>query len=367
MSLLMPVGVDPEEYRGYNGLPPPFEVSLPEGAVLDALRNRLGKHVDIDNDLALLRLIGQHTIGRVTFGGPLANVAELDGRILEAARSDRSVERLTNILRAHPQMFGVSGVMPKMSLGTNTGSRPGTLISHGSLVKFDSSDYPGASLVEYACLKACARVGLAAPVMELAPDRRSIIVGRFDRDDRGRRLGFEDACALSGLRRAGKYKGSVEHLFRMVNSFVHPKDQARDRRFLLMMVVMSDVLRNGDAHLKNFGLLYGDNLARPRLAPAYDMLTTCVWITKDTPAMPLRSCDDPGSGEWFDVRDLATLREISGLDCDMPALQTSCIEAAASAMTEVLDESPQGLPHQALERALRIVEKVNHPAGDHGR
>jgi len=71
VSLVLPPGEPPEEYRGYNGLPPPFEVSLPEGMLLEAIRNRFGKHIDVDSDFSLLRLIGRHTLGRVTFGGPL--------------------------------------------------------------------------------------------------------------------------------------------------------------------------------------------------------------------------------------------------------------------------------------------------------
>jgi len=42
----------------------------------------------------------------------------------------------------------------------------------------------------------------------------------------------------------------------MIGNFVDPAHQAADRRALLTLIVLNDVLRNGDAHLKNFGLLY---------------------------------------------------------------------------------------------------------------
>ena len=358
VSLLMPPGVDPDDYRGFNGLPPPFQVSLPEGMVLDAIRTRFGKYVDVDNDIALLRLVGRHTVGRVTFGGPLEPDPDLDRRILEAVRSERSADRLTEILRASPQMFGISGIMPKMSVEQNGKFRPGTVVGHGAIVKFESPSYIGSSLVEYACLKACTRIGLAVPKVELAPDMSSMIVGRFDVDGSGRRLGFEDACALSGLHRNGKYKGSVEHLFRMIKHFVHPEDQKRGRESLLKMVVMNDVLRNGDAHLKNFGLLYGNDLMRPRLAPVYDVLTTSVWIRGDTPALTILS-DDAGSGEWLDPEKLEQLRDVSGLpDFDIETFRKTSAEVALSTLNEVMDSTPASLQRQALERAVKIVEEA---------
>lgn len=39
------------------------------------------------------------------------------------------------------------------------------------------------------------------------------------------------------------------------------------------------MVRNGDAHLKNFGLLYEDpfSVTRPVLAPVFDVVTTTVY------------------------------------------------------------------------------------------
>lgn len=48
------------------------------------------------------------------------------------------------------------------------------------------------------------------------------------------------------------------------------------------------VLRNGDVHLKNFGLLYThprtDDI---RLSPLYDIVNTTVYIPKDVPALKM--------------------------------------------------------------------------------
>ncbi|MGC8519757.1 MAG: type II toxin-antitoxin system HipA family toxin [Steroidobacteraceae bacterium] len=358
VSLVMPPGEPPEAYRGYNGLPPPFEVSLPEGVLLEAIRNRFAKHIDVGSDFSLLRLIGRHTLGRVTFGGPLERDKGLEEEILEAAHSEGAARRLTTILRKSPQLFGLAGVMPKMSVHPSDRARPGTVVGHGSIVKFDTANFTGACLVEYACLKACAAANLIVPSVELAPDLTSIIVERFDIDDTGTRMGFEDACALSGIRRTGKYSGSIEHLFRMIGNFVDRAHQDSDRRALLTLILLNDVLRNGDAHLKNFGLLYGKDLAQPRLAPVYDVLTTQTWIHGDTPALPILASDPPAD-QWLDSQGLRQLQKIAGLaDVDLTGLRDQYAQVALNSLSETLESCPSCPERNALARALRIIEKA---------
>lgn len=358
-SLLMPPDAPPEEYRGYNGLPPPFEVSLPEGMLLEAIRSRFGKHVDVSSDFELLRLVGRHTIGRVTFGGPLERSAQLDEQILAAARSERSAAHLAQILRAEPHMFGLSGVMPKMSFYDPDRKRPGTMRSQDAIVKFDSTNYAGASLVEYACLRACAAVGLDVPEIELAPDHASIIVERFDIDALGQRRGFEDACALSGIRRTGKYNGSIEHVFDMIRNFVHPDDQRADRLALLKLVIMNDVLRNGDAHLKNFGLVY-DDVNRPRLAPVFDVLTTQVWIHNDQPALALRKAD-PEHCPWMGREELDILAELADTPTiDVHKLYAHCADVALDSLLETFSDCRASNQSTALELAIDAVEQGLH-------
>ncbi len=355
VSLLMPPDAPPEDYLQFNGLPPPFEVSLPEGMLLEAIRSRFGKDIDVSSDFELLRLVGRHTIGRVTFGGPLERVAKLDEQILAAARSERSATRLATILREQPQMFGMSGVMPKMSFHDPDRKRPGTPRSQNVIVKFDSDNFTGASLVEFACLRACDAVGLDVPSIDLSPDRAALLVERFDIGVLGQRRGFEDACALSGIRRSGKYNGSIEHLFDMIRNFVPPDAQQDNRLALLKLIIMNDILRNGDAHLKNFGLLY-DDVARPRLAPVFDVLTTPVWIHHDEPALAMRKADREHC-PWMGPQELHALGELAELPTvDIESLHRNCAEIAVDSLLETFADCPDSPQREALERAIEIVE-----------
>jgi len=63
------------------------------------------------------------------------------------------------------------------------------------------------------------------------------------------------------------------------------------RRDVTKALVLNWLLGNGDAHLKNFGVLYHDDLDA-RLSPLYDVVSTLPYIPEDVPALAL-------SFEWY--------------------------------------------------------------------
>ena len=66
------------------------------------------------------------------------------------------------------------------------------------------------------------------------------------------------------------------------------------REQLFATLVLSVMLRNGDAHLKNFGVLYTSPLDAVTIAPVYDVVTTTAYIKKDVPALTLA-----GTKKWW--------------------------------------------------------------------
>lgn len=288
VSLAMPITEDPDEYVEFGFLPAPFQVSLPEGVVMERLRSLYKKDVNVDDPFDLLRLVGRNGIGRVTFGGK-RSVAPVQVReiLLHDARSASAAQKLWRDMdRLGPEALGVSGVMPKMLLDAkaSVNDRPTTLVLPSHIVKFDDPQHYGASLLEYACMSVCQRLGFQVPHLELSLSGDALIIQRFDVDDDGQYLGFEDACALSGYQRNQKYQGSVEELFDMARAFIPEGRQQEAIRDLTRMILVSDLLRNGDAHLKNFALLY----SRPDNAywsPLYDVLNTTIFIPDDKPAL----------------------------------------------------------------------------------
>jgi serine/threonine-protein kinase HipA len=77
-----------------------------------------------------------------------------------------------------------------------------------------------------------------------------------------------------------------------------------DLEKLFTLIALNCTLRNGDAHLKNFGIVYDDVLGQARLAPVYDLVTTANYLPKDSLALTLN-----GTTRWPDHKALRRLGE----------------------------------------------------------
>lgn len=144
----------------------------------------------------------------------------------------------------------------------------------------------------------------------------------------------------------------------MIENFVDPDDQQADARASLKLIVMNDVLRNGDGHLKNFGLVY-DDVNRPRLAPVYDVLTTQLWMPGYTPALAMDKFGRE-SGRWLDARGREDLARLAGAAVDeVTQLSEDFAALAMQVMTEILDDVASCPQRDSLALAVKVVEKAN--------
>lgn len=143
-------------------------------------------------------------------------------------------------------------------------------------------------------MRAAQHCGLEVPKFELSERGKFLVVERFDLSDSGY-LGFEDFCVLNGWPSKAKYDGSYEGAARQIKAFVSPQLLGSALEAFFKIVALSAGLKNGDAHLKNFGVLYEDCAEQlsVRLAPAYDIITTSVYIKSDSMALLLG-----GSKAW---------------------------------------------------------------------
>ena len=100
-----------------------------------------------------------------------------------------------------------------------------------------------------------------------------LLVRRFDRTaDGAHAIHAEELAQVMGLLPSEKYhKYGWAHQLALVANLC-PADVAEYLRRLLFVILSG----NGDAHHKNWGLVYPDG-RRPRLAPAYDQVATVVW------------------------------------------------------------------------------------------
>lgn len=100
-------------------------------------------------------------------------------------------------------------------------------------------------------------------------------------------LGIEDFCVLDGRRAHGRYDGSYGRIARRLTDFVSSRALADAREQYALMVVYACSIGNGDAHLKNFSVLYRHAEDVVELAPAYDIVSTQPYLPKDSLALTL--------------------------------------------------------------------------------
>lgn len=296
VSLTMPVRLESWLSRDLH---PIFQMNLPEGALLEAIRRAIAKLVGED-DLTILRVTGGNQIGRNRFSLPddaapgIAGTAES----LEELLSYPDTEELFHDLVAkYALRSGVSGVQPKVMLDA---TERGTTTVGGYIVKSWGADYPQLAENEFFCMTAAKRSGLPVPEFHMSENGGLFVMKRFDlADSDGSPLGFEDMCSLQALGTAQKYGSTYERVARSIKDFVSGEFLQTAREQFFTSLVLSCMIRNGDAHLKNFGVLYEGPGQPVRLAPIYDMVTTVAYIPRDVPALSLA-----GTKKWWPRKNL---------------------------------------------------------------
>jgi serine/threonine-protein kinase HipA len=288
VSLTMPVIRD--QYDSMNGLLPIFEMNLPEGALLERLRMQFAKLIPNFDSLDLLGIVGQSQIGRLRYTASGNAPADIPEQNLSDLLTYTGAEDLfADLLRRYAEHSGISGIQPKVLV--REAGVPLPRLSHRAathIVKsFDPKEYPELAANEYFCTRAARHAGIAVPSLQLSENRRILIAARFDLRPDGSYLGCEDFCVLNGLRAHGRYSGSYEGIAERIMQFVSLGNQSEALEQLFATVALSCAIGNGDAHLKNFAVLYENPEAPIRLAPSYDLVCTTLYQARDVLALTL--------------------------------------------------------------------------------
>ena len=336
VSVTMPIRT--ASWNTANGLTPIFEMNLPEGALRARLALRFAKTLGSFDDLDLLSLVGQTQIGRLRyseFDQPLSEKVPFQSieEILKAKATSELFEYLLDKFAIHS---GLSGVQPKFMIrGDATADlrQSPSFTSATHIVKFwEPAEYPELAANEFFCLSVAKRLKLAVPEFKLSEEGHALVVKRFDLADDGTYLGFEDFCVLNGLPAADKYDGGYEtRLFKRAGEFIRATDRPKALFDLFKLFVLNCAIRNGDAHLKNFGITYSDVQGPAYLAPIYDLITTTAYIPGDVMALSLE-----GSKKWPDSRRLIKLGQTRA-DLGLGSIR-KIFEETADAIADVSKE-----------------------------
>ncbi len=273
---------------------------------------------------------------------PFQSVEEILGK-------SRGSDLFRYLLEKFATFSGISGVQPKILVRDEGAS---VTLSHSKsglseryrgathIVKFwDPNEFPQLAANEYFCLRAAERCGLEVPRYRLAEDALALVIDRFDLRPDGTCRGFEDFCVLNARRTEEKYRGSYEtSVMKRFAQFANSREVGADLERLFTLIVLNCALRNGDAHLKNFGIVYDDVNGEARLAPVYDLVTTSVYLPSDSMALTLN-----GSTQWPSAKELQRLGEtrLGASPSRVRAILERTAEALAATSADVLDHAKQ--------------------------
>ena len=307
---------------------PVLDQNLPEGDLFMRLRQLHPKQPL--TAMHLLALAGRNGIGRLGFR--LADQPTppdpppMSRRALLATRFTPQV--FDDLVRAYLSTgAGIAGMQPKIMVPDRA-----TVPIPNLIVKTGSESYPGLAANEFLCLSAARQAGVLTPDFDLSDDGQMLLIDRFDIDDQGRRMGFEDIASLMGLRVRDvlsdrKYQGSYARIADVLKML---RLMAADLARFFEQVAFTVMVRNGDGHLKNFGVLYSD-ATDIRLAPMFDVVTTAIYrytryaggpeLEDQTLALKLRSGRHQGRG-YPTVDELLRFgREVCGVSQPAQVLQ----------------------------------------------
>jgi serine/threonine-protein kinase HipA len=265
-------------------LPSFFSNLLPEGGMRRQVAAALKVHEDREFDL--LKVLGGDLPGSL-----VATPADTPNDMLAMHKGGQwaAAPALADEIK-----FSLAGVQLKFSL-LREGDRFSVPLSGGLgnyILKPPTATFEALPRNEYAMMLLAREVGIDTPDVMLVPvanvdsrlaghlaaEKHAYAVRRFDRTANGR-VHIEDLAQALGARPTEKYGfTNYETLARVLMAYSERgfEDVLEMTRRLAFNLVMG----NGDAHIKNWSLIY-NNPTRPRLAPAYDLVATIAYTKND--------------------------------------------------------------------------------------
>ncbi len=292
ISLTMPY--KKSTYIWQHTLHPIFEMNLPEGYLFEIFKKYLSKEYGYIDDFLIFSYLAPNIESRLTFESEF-NKRLFDGIEIDEILNNDSEDTFLKLLKTFLDKNAISGVQPKtIALIKDKES----LQLKEYIVKTWGEEYPYLAENEYFCMKAVEYSGATIPNIRLSKNKKFLLVEKFNYNKKNDEyLGFEEVLVLLGKNRDKKYSGSYESIAKTIYTVSTDKETSMSQ--LYKTIVMSYLLKNGDAHLKNFGVLYDKEFKSINFAPAYDIVNTTAYIFKDKPALTMF-----GKKIWFGKKEL---------------------------------------------------------------
>jgi len=261
---------------------------LPEGALRELLAQGLKTH--IDNEFELFAYLGQDLPGALIATSIEPN--EIPEYLLNTTGQVKVVK---TSLQDNASHFSLAGVQMKFSMREKEGRYQ--IAKSGELgdwiIKTPSTKHAHVPLNEFTAMRLAELAGIDIPEIKLVelssldklppinlPDEKlAFAIKRFDRND-GQRIHMEDFAQVLVKYPHQKYdSANYEQIGKII--YQYTGDSLGNVQQFARRLLVNILLANGDAHLKNWSLIYPDTIT-PELSPAYDIVTTRVYMNDET-------------------------------------------------------------------------------------
>ncbi|WP_063652499.1 type II toxin-antitoxin system HipA family toxin [Aliivibrio fischeri] len=283
-------------------IPPVLSNLLPEGALRELTSKTLQCHVN--NEFSMLAYLGSNLAGAL-IATPI-KAGDVPDWALEHRLSTEPQQ--INVKHADTK-FSLAGVQMKFSSSHLDGRYhiDKEISEDVWIIKTPSTVHKGVPVNEYTCMKLAEAAGANIPEVRLIdlneleglpniklPDEKYAYgIKRFDRGEKGR-IHTEDFAQVFGLYPSDKYQRvNYEQLGGVI--YQSSTERLKDIQQMARRLLINILLGNGDAHLKNWTLIYSDTYS-PRLSPLYDVVFTSPYIEKDNLALKM-----VGTKQWFEI------------------------------------------------------------------
>lgn len=311
-----------------------FSNLLPEGRLRDYIAADRG--VSPQRDMEILAQVGHDLPGAVEV---------VDGEGLDLPWHDGRPETPPQgiDLPSGSVKFSLAGVGLKFSM-RRQGERftiPASGQGGGQwIVKLPDPEHRFVPQNEFAMMSLAKQVGIDVPDIHLVHrddtfglpehvwpqgEELAYAVRRFDRGPDGARVHIEDLAQVRGFHADKKYAGTFE----TVAALCFRGTDIDSLHEFVRRMTFNLIIGNGDAHLKNWSLIYPDG-RNPRISPAYDLVSTVPYNDQDDLGLKF------GHGRRFEDVSLATFDRLArklGLPDDhrLAELASATYAALASA------------------------------------
>ncbi|MCL2282763.1 MAG: HipA domain-containing protein [Fibromonadales bacterium] len=171
---------------------------------------------------------------------------------------------------------------------------------------------------------------IAENALVFFPDKTpAYLTKRFDVLPSGQKIKAEDFAQLAGIE--DKYEFSYQKMAEVLRNVVGEQNYLENAEKLFKAIVFNYLMCNGDAHVKNFSVLY-PLTDPPKLAPFYDLLNTRLHLPTDS-FMALDLFDDGGAIDFFEFGLKI------GLDSEIVDVFLKGIQSKVDKICELLDHS----------------------------